>query len=301
MTTPPTDMPPQQAQAPTPAVAHPRRAVIGRTIARGIGMLVLLYLGGPMFWLARGIQEEASAQVWQAERRWARVHGSAFLSLLWYAPLFLFHTPLAAFWATIFGFLARLLHVPFIVLLGDATVFPPTPMNLLLRWVLALPLAPLCATVLELFHPRTVWEFQRVLTPEEREQLARAQAITHPTPKPARSRRAAPTITVVEERPAPSPAPQTTPAPVTQPQNTTTLASTQHQTPGQREVRESRQRPDAVRTTTPRTRQQHENAFSQLLALPQTTQRRPPAPSPARFTWDEGDGIIDDSDTGETQ
>ena len=271
MTTPLTDTP-LLPQTETPAVARSRRAVIGRLIARWIETLLLLYLGGPVVWLARSLQEEASAQVWQAERRWGRVHGSAFLSLLWYAPLLLFHAPLAAFWAAIFACVAHLLHLPFIVLLGDTTLFPPTPRNLLLRWVLALPLASLCATVLELLHPRTVWESRRVLTPGEREELARVQTRTPTTPKPARTRRAASTITVVEVQQDPASTPQKPAA-------------------EKRALRETEQRPDAAGTPAARTRQQGETS-THLLALP--------TPPRARYSWDEGDGIIDDSDTGET-
>lgn len=166
MTTPPTDVPPQ-AQAHPPAATRSSRVLNGHRIVRWLEILALLYLLGPVMFLARSMQNEASAQVWQAERRWARVHGAAFLSLLWYAPLLLFHAPLTSFWTSSFASLAHLLHLPFLVLLGSATMVPPTPMNLLLRWVLAVPLAPLCATVLELLHPRTAWEVRRVLTPEE--------------------------------------------------------------------------------------------------------------------------------------
>jgi len=289
MTTPPTDLP-QQAPVQTPAVARSRHVVIGCRIVRWMGTLLLLYLGGPVFWLARGIQEEASAQVWQAERRWTHVHGSAFLSLLWYAPLLLFHALLAAFWASIFAFLARLLHVPFLALLGDATLFPPTPLNLLLRWVLALPLASLCATVLELLHPRTIWESRRVLTPEEQQQLARIQTRTPTTPKPARTRRSTPAITVVEERPARSPTQQSTGA----------STCVQQQSAGKCAPREVQERPDAAQTPAPRTCQPGATS-THLLALPTTIERRLPAPPRVRFTWDEGDGIIDDSDTGETR
>lgn len=114
--------------------------------------------------------------MWHADKRWSTVWGSALSSLLWYVPAVFLHTPLAAFWSFLFATFAHWLHLPVLALLGGTSIWQPTPMSMLLRWLLALPLSPLLACVLESIQPKTTWEVRRVVTPDEQLELAAATA-----------------------------------------------------------------------------------------------------------------------------
>jgi hypothetical protein len=162
------------------------------TLAKWVSLISSLYLIGPVTFVVRSIQLEASAQVWQADKRWANTVGSALLSLLWYVPVFVFHTALARLWTYLFATSAEFLRLPFVALLGGTTLWPPTPMNLLLRWLLALPCASLLACALEMFHPETRWEPRRVVSVEEALELAAVQAVSEKKRNASRTRRTSP-------------------------------------------------------------------------------------------------------------
>ena len=142
-----------------------------------VGILLLCYLiGPPVMMYALAMQEHAAGPSWQAEKRWAKVNGSAVLSLLWYVPIAFFHAPLASFWSSIFVFFANILHMPFLAWFGGTTIWPPLPSSLLLRWLLAFPLAGLLTIVIEAIKPQTTWETKRIVSPDEQLQLAAAVA-----------------------------------------------------------------------------------------------------------------------------
>jgi len=146
-------------------------------IEKAIGILLLLYLiGPPVILYAKGTQEHAAGLAWQAEKRWAQVNGSAFLSLLLYVPIALFHGPLASCWTTLFVTFAQWFHLPWLAWFGDTSILPPLPSSILLRWVLAFPLAGLLALLIEMARPRTTWETKRIVTPEEQQEVAAMQA-----------------------------------------------------------------------------------------------------------------------------
>jgi hypothetical protein len=139
--------------------------------AKWAGLLLLFYLIGPVILYAKNTQKYAAGPSWQAEKRWAKVNGSTFLSLLWYIPIILFHAPLASFWTTLFITFAQWLHLPLLAWLGGTSLIPPLPPSTLLRWVLALPLAGLLAVCIEMVQPQTTWQTKRIITPEEQHEL----------------------------------------------------------------------------------------------------------------------------------
>jgi hypothetical protein len=136
--------------------------------------LLLFYLIGPVLLFAEGIQEDAAGPMWQAEKRWANVNGSAFLWLLFYIPIAIFHAPLAAFWTSIFITFAQWFHLPVLAWLGGTSIVPPLPSGTLLRWFLSFPLAGLLAIIRETLYPQTTWETKRVLTSDEQVEVAAA-------------------------------------------------------------------------------------------------------------------------------
>ncbi len=187
MTDPPNRLS-QQTLLPSPASSN-RRASWWVTLAKWAGILTLFYLLGPVIFLARDTQLEAGGRAWHAEERWARVFGSAVLSLLLYVPVLMFHSALAGFWTSIFGGLALFLHLPFIRGLSGTTFWLPTPSSMLLRWVLALPLTSWITILLEAIRPHTTWEARRIVSPDEQLELAAAQAAEEKKRQTAQSRR----------------------------------------------------------------------------------------------------------------
>ncbi len=166
---------PQQPQQTLPEPPEWIKRMI--PIEKAIGILLLLYLiGPPVILYAKGTQEHAAGLAWQAEKRWAQVNGSAFLSLLLYVPIALFHGPLASCWTTLFVTFAQWFHLPWLAWFGDTSILPPLPSSILLRWVLAFPLAGLLALLIEMARPRTTWETKRIVTPEEQQEVAAMQA-----------------------------------------------------------------------------------------------------------------------------
>jgi hypothetical protein len=146
---------------------------------------LLIYLLGPVVFIARRRWHRAAGPLWQAKERWERINSSALHSLFWYVPVLFFHTPLAVFWSTIFVTLARWTHIPLLAQLGGTSLFPPLPDTLLLRWLLALPLGDLLAICFETIKPKTTWYTERILTPDEK--LAQTMQGKKALPTPASS------------------------------------------------------------------------------------------------------------------
>src|SRR5260221_12516720 len=102
----------QATPLPSPAASHGRARWV--TFAKWAGILTLVYLFGPIIFIAPSTQLEASERPWHAEERWSRSFGSAILSLLCYIPVLVFSRALAGFCASSFGGLASLLLPPVI-------------------------------------------------------------------------------------------------------------------------------------------------------------------------------------------
>jgi hypothetical protein len=86
------------------------------------------------------------------------MRANAWLSLVWYLLGALLHTQITTLWS----------YVPW---LGAASVYPPIVTNLLFRGVVALPLSPALACLLESLFPKTAGQTERVLLPEEQAKL----------------------------------------------------------------------------------------------------------------------------------
>jgi hypothetical protein len=119
-----------------------------------------------------------------------------------------FSGPLSGFWSAIFDQLAVWTHIAGIAAMGNATLFPPTPFNLLWRWLVLLPLASLVACFFELVNPRTPPPAKRVLTPEEHDRVSMThvkeeQGIAAPRKKKATKPRSQKVDTPAPESSAP--------------------------------------------------------------------------------------------------
>jgi hypothetical protein len=101
-----------------------------------------LYLTGPLYFLSLLLQRWAAASVWKAPDRWASLRTFSWLCPLLYLPTWLFWHQIAIFWSA---------HLP-----GDFLLWPPTFGAIILRSVLALPLAPALALLLERQRPHTL-------------------------------------------------------------------------------------------------------------------------------------------------
>jgi hypothetical protein len=270
----------EQATSVESEVEHLHIHVNWFKIAQWIVILMALNLIGPVIFFARGLQREASAQIWQAYHRWGNVRRTAFLPLLWYVPLIIYREPLTALWFTFFTDLSHVLHFPSLVKFGAITLFPPVPMNTLFRWFLALPLASLLACVLELLQPLTIKSFMRVLTPEEKAQLANPEAKQ-------------PHTTTIEKQPdAPSEAKTSDALP-----SSASPQKTAKSTAQRKKTTAAHDRPEAL---SPRPRTSSQEKARQQRDTPIIVPATPPnrsgsalAPSAHRYTWDEGEGIID--------
>ena len=140
----------------------PYDVTVWSTVALYIPWALLFWLVGPVLFPALLIQRWAATPLWDAEERWASIKRSAFLPLLSYLPVMIFHQPLTSLWS----------HVP---TLGEFSILPPTFDNMLFRWVIALPLIHLLAWMSEVIAPKTIWYPQRVLLPSEQVMVARAK------------------------------------------------------------------------------------------------------------------------------
>ena len=140
----------------------PYEVTVWSTVALYIPWALLFWLVGPVLFPALLIQRWAATPLWDAEERWASIKRSAFLPLLSYLPVMIFHQPLTSLWS----------HIP---TLGEFSILPPTFDNMLFRWVIALPLIHLLAWMSEVIAPKTIWYPQRVLLPAEQGMVARAK------------------------------------------------------------------------------------------------------------------------------
>ncbi len=134
--------------------------------------IILWYLFGPAPYRGYALRKRLAHEgdIWHAERRWNQHTGVALAwPLLCWAILAYFRGPVAAFWGAIFSTIAGWIHVPAFALLGDASLFPPTPGNLLFRWLICAPLVPFIARTLEELHPQTRYTVERVVTPAEQQ------------------------------------------------------------------------------------------------------------------------------------
>lgn len=165
---------PQPQGNSTPTTQQESRITGG---AKAVGTLLLLYLFGPAPFFAQGLQDlhqqDSSTQgTWHAQRRGNR-HTSADIAgpILCYAIIAYFHEFVMWAWPALFATVAGWVHMPIIATLGTVSLFPPTPGNLLFRWMLMLPLIPALARLLEATAPSAPPESKRIVTPEEQQAL----------------------------------------------------------------------------------------------------------------------------------
>ena len=299
---------PQQPLLTSSASSTPQRGKRWITLASWTGLLALFYLLGPVVFLGRDAQRQAGGRVWQAGERWAHVSCSAYLSLLWYVPVVVFHSALAGFWVSIFGDLAMLLHFPLLRWLGDTAIFLPVPSSMLLRWVLALPLTSWIALLLEEIRPQTTWVAKRVVSPDEQLHLAAEQAAEEKKRQAALARRSRAQLTASKKaastsnRPRPSTAGATKPAtPAAKP--TTSLwdqvdwSQVPDDHPLKQAALEEAERQAAARRNAERTRSVLSQMASQEATTTQgqgATNERAEPKAPA-YNWDEGEGTVTES------
>ncbi len=159
----------EQQQASEPAPQHEDWLDGAVTLAAWIA---LWYLFGPAPYQGYALRKKLAREgnIWHASRRWDQ-HTSVALAwpLLCWAILAYFRGPVGAIWGAIFATVAGWIHLPAFALLGNASLFPPTPGNLLFRWLICAPLVSLIARTLEELQPQTQYTADRVITPEDRQ------------------------------------------------------------------------------------------------------------------------------------
>jgi hypothetical protein len=308
MADPPNRLSQQQPLLPSPASSQGRAWRI--TFAKWAGILTFFYLLGPVIFIARSTQLEAGERAWRAEERWSRIYGSALLSLLCYLPVLVFASPLAGFWASIFGGLAGWLHLPFIWGLGGTAFWLPVPSSMLLRWVLALPLTSWIALLLEALWPHTTWESKRVLSPDEQAQLATEQAAEEKKRQATLARRSRAQLTA-SKRPGPTRG-QSRPSTGSATKSTTPAAKhtaslwdqidwsqVPDDHPLKKAALEEAERQAAARRNAERTQWVLGQMASQETLTPPAKGTMDAEPSPSTpapsYNWDEGEGTVRDS------
>ncbi len=297
----------QQSLAPSPTSSNRRAKWV--TFARWTGILALFYLLGPVVFFGRDTQQKAGGRVWQAGERWGHVSCSAYLSLLWYVPVVVFHSALAGFWLAIFEGLAALLHLSFLSVLGGVAFWLPVPSSMLLRWVLALPLTSWIALLLEEIRPQITWVAKRVVSPDEHLHLAAEQealekkrqaALARSTSRAqlTASRRPAST----DKRPRPSTAGAAKPAtPQASPTGSLWDQIDWSQVPDDHPLKqaafEEAERQAAVRRNAERTRSVLSQMEKQEARTPpgQGATNEPASPQAPAYNWDEGEGTVTES------
>lgn len=301
----PPNHPSQATPLPSPTSSHRRARWI--TFAKWAGILTSFYLLGPVIFIARETQLEAGGRVWHAEERWSRIFGSAVLSLLCYIPILVFASPLAGFWASIFGGLADWLHLPFIRELGGTAFWLPFPSSMLLRWVLALPLTSWIALLLEAIWPHSTWEAKRVLSPDEQVQLAEEQEAIEKKSQAALARRSRAQLTA-SKRPVSSgrsrpPKDSATKPTVPAAKRTASLwdqidwSQVPDDNPLKQAALTEAERQVAARRNAERTQWVLDQMGQQQAATPPVpgSTDASPAPSAPSYNWDEGEGSVRDS------
>lgn len=144
-------------------------------------LLLLTYLYGPMLlylWGQDRPKTSSSFSSWLAS-----VEGAA-VCLLCYLPLWLLHQQLAFFWSSLFVLLAQVSHRTLLTQFGSTSFWPPTPANLLWRWMTVLPatgVVALLLTHIPMFHAsvtnQTSHAPQRVLTSKEAQLVAMTRSV----------------------------------------------------------------------------------------------------------------------------
>lgn len=158
--------PPTITEQQTPAPAPHQDQSLGGA-SKIVLWIALWYFFGPAPWRGYTLRKKLaeSGNIWHAQRRWEQHTSVAFAwPLLCWAIFAYFRVPVAAIWSAIFATIAGWIHLPAFALLGSATLLPPTPGNLLFRWLICAPLAPLIAHILELLRPQTLYTAERVVT-----------------------------------------------------------------------------------------------------------------------------------------
>ncbi len=167
MQQPPTTQQQQQPPAPVPQ----QDDWIDGAVKIGL-WIILWYLFGPTPYRGYALRKRLAHEgdIWHAERRWTQ-HTSVALAwpLLCWTMLAYFRVPVVAIWGAIFSTIAGWIHLPAFALLGNASLLPPTPGNLLFRWLICAPLVPLIARTLEELQPQTQYSVKRVVTQEEQQ------------------------------------------------------------------------------------------------------------------------------------
>lgn len=159
------------------------------------GVIFFLYIG-PLPWLAYELQHWAAGSSWDWKDRWASVRGAAvffiLLVVLMGASLILpapfIYQPLSDAWQ----------HLS---LLGAFSLWPLLPAPILVRWLLALPLAPALALMLEHLSPAASHSLTRVLQPHEQAEMQQQQTVA--IAEQAAQQTAAHTGTASEPEPPP--------------------------------------------------------------------------------------------------
>ena len=178
----------QQVPAPEPEPRPPqpktrRSAETWKTPVKSLALLAALWFTGPATLLiARLVRAWASENTWDARERWTSVKANAWLSLVWYLLGVLLHTQITTLWS----------HTPW---LGAASIYPPVLTNLIFRWVIALPLSPALAFLLESLFPKTARQTKRILLPEEQAKLDKQRQ------RSKRKRQQTPPITLAKAAP----------------------------------------------------------------------------------------------------
>jgi hypothetical protein len=164
----------QQQALPTAPSPQPEQGVDWDRILDCIltGLLVVLF--GPIVFRARALKAWVQASAWEAHERQRTLNGSAFLYLLLYIPIFLFHQQIAWLWRWLFALFSQWTHLPLSAWIGTAALWPPLS-STLYRWLLSIPLTYLLARTLQAiddYEGKTAPQPARVLLPEELVQLA---------------------------------------------------------------------------------------------------------------------------------
>ena len=137
--------------------------------------LVVIYLTGPLLLVAYGIQRWATASTWDWRDRWASIRVWSVVGSLCFALLVMLFLP--PFRVQAYAIASLWQHVP---LLGPFSLWPPGIDTMVARWLLALPLAPITALLMEHASPRS-WSlpYRRVVLPGE---IPQPEVVVAPSP-----------------------------------------------------------------------------------------------------------------------
>lgn len=160
---------------------------------------------------------------------------------------------------------------------------------MLLRWVLALPLTPWIALLLENIQPHTTWQARRVVSPDEQLQLAAAQEALEKKRQAAQARRSSQAQPTASKKPV-STGKRSHSSTKRSSQTHAALAS-------QLAALEEAERQAAEHRNAERTRSVLSQMAQQATTPPPkgaTNASVSPPEAPA-YNWDEGEGTVTDS------